>query len=53
MRLAVAAIARSTFDTALAQRMATTAFEVLETVGAELIGSPSLLVDEDATVELL
>jgi L-fucose isomerase-like protein len=48
MRLAVAAIARSTFDTALAQRMATAAFEVLETVGAELIGSPSLLVDEDA-----
>ena len=28
--------------------MATAAFEVLETLGAELIGSPSLLVDEDA-----
>lgn len=48
MRLAVAAIASPMFDTAFAQRMATAAFEVLDTVGAELIGSPSLLVNEDA-----
>ena len=48
MRLGVAAVARSTFDTDFAQRMATAAFEVLESLGAELIGSPSLLLDEDA-----
>jgi L-fucose isomerase-like protein len=48
MRLAVAAIARQTFDLALAEDIAHAAFEVLGGLGAEVVGSPALLVDEEA-----
>ena len=48
MRLAVAAIARSTFDIAFAEEIATSAFEVLGELGAELIGTPTLLQDGDS-----
>ncbi|MDH3753245.1 MAG: hypothetical protein OEU32_05160 [Acidimicrobiia bacterium] len=47
MRVAVAAIARPTFDVGLAQEMADAAFEVLGRSGAALIGSPALLLDAD------
>lgn len=44
-RIAVAAIARSTFDVEMAEEMAVSAFALLGELEAELIGSPELLLD--------
>ncbi len=44
-RIAVAAIARSTFDVEMAEEMAVSAFALLGELDAELIGSSELLLD--------
>ena len=47
-RIAVAAIARSTFDLVMAQEMASSAFRILSDLDIDLIGSPDLLLDGEA-----
>jgi len=48
VRVAVAAIARSTFDLTMAEEMANSAFGLLGSLGLDLIGSPDLLLDGGA-----
>jgi len=48
VKVAVAAIARSTFDLTMAEEMASSAFGLLTELGVDLIGSPDLLLDGEA-----
>ncbi len=51
MHIAVAAIARPTFDVDLAQATAKAAFDLLSEIDPDLIGSPKLLMDADSVAK--